>query len=181
MNEIKFYAVEALPTLLSPSDDGIYFVKSRTSIVFKYYVVSKGKAYEIDAVTIDRLNQALSVKFDKPNGTNLQYIKGDGTYGTMDKQAVGLGNVDNTSDLNKPISTATQNALNTKADDNSVVHIEGYEIVNGEKTFSKAVTNPVSPTDDFHLTNKAYVDSKVSDVEGQIANIRLLWSEESWN
>ena len=32
------------------------------------------------------------------------------------KADIGLGNVDNTSDLNKPISTATQNALNTKAD-----------------------------------------------------------------
>lgn len=31
------------------------------------------------------------------------------------KSTVGLGNVDNTSDLNKPISTATQNALNAKA------------------------------------------------------------------
>ena len=29
--------------------------------------------------------------------------------------AVGLGNVDNTSDLNKPISTSTQTALNLKA------------------------------------------------------------------
>jgi len=33
----------------------------------------------------------------------------------VSKGAVGLGNVDNTSDLNKPISTATQNALNGKA------------------------------------------------------------------
>ena len=32
------------------------------------------------------------------------------------KADIGLGNVENTSDLNKPISTATQNALNTKAD-----------------------------------------------------------------
>ena len=35
-------------------------------------------------------------------------------HGTT-KSDIGLGNVDNTSDLNKPISTATQNALNTKA------------------------------------------------------------------
>lgn len=34
---------------------------------------------------------------------------------TPSKSDVGLGNVDNTSDLNKPISTATQNALNGKA------------------------------------------------------------------
>lgn len=33
---------------------------------------------------------------------------------------VGLGNVDNTSDLNKPISTATQTALNGKADTSSL-------------------------------------------------------------
>lgn len=35
---------------------------------------------------------------------------------TLVKSDVGLGNVDNTSDLNKPISTATQNALDLKAD-----------------------------------------------------------------
>lgn len=35
---------------------------------------------------------------------------------TVDKNAIGLGNVDNTADLNKPISTATQTALDKKAD-----------------------------------------------------------------
>ena len=35
---------------------------------------------------------------------------------TIDKAFVGLGNVDNTSDANKPISTATQTALNAKQD-----------------------------------------------------------------
>ena len=34
---------------------------------------------------------------------------------SLTKADVGLGNVDNTSDANKPISTATQNALNGKA------------------------------------------------------------------
>ena len=36
-------------------------------------------------------------------------------HGTT-KSDIGLGNVDNTSDLNKPISTATQTALNNKQD-----------------------------------------------------------------
>ena len=165
MNEIKFYAVESLPTRLSQNEDGVYFVKSRTSIVFKYYLVSNGRAYEIDAISADRLVQALSTKFDKPNGTQFQYIKGDGTYGVMNKQAVGLGNVDNTSDLNKPISTATQNALNNKADDSLVVHINGYEVINGEKTFAKAIVSSTYPTDDSHLTNKTYVDSKIENIE----------------
>ena len=34
----------------------------------------------------------------------------------LTKNDIGLGNVDNTSDVNKPISTATQNALNNKQD-----------------------------------------------------------------
>jgi hypothetical protein len=38
---------------------------------------------------------------------------------------IGLGNVNNTSDLAKPISTATQAALDLKADDSDVVHITG--------------------------------------------------------
>lgn len=42
---------------------------------------------------------------------SLGYDRG---YGT--KADVGLSNVDNTSDVNKPVSTATQTALNSKAD-----------------------------------------------------------------
>lgn len=53
---------------------------------------------------------------------------------------LGLGNVDNTSDANKPVSTATQTALNLKADDNLVVHLAGVESITGVKTFT---ANPV--------------------------------------
>jgi hypothetical protein len=44
-------------------------------------------------------------------GTTSQYWRGDKSWQTLDKSAVGLGNVDNTSDADKPISTATQTAL----------------------------------------------------------------------
>lgn len=47
-------------------------------------------------------------------GTTGQYWRGDKTWQTLDKNAVGLSNVNNTSDLDKPISTATQTALNGK-------------------------------------------------------------------
>ena len=47
-------------------------------------------------------------------GTIAQYWRGDKTWQTLDKTAVGLSLVDNTSDANKPISTATQAALNNK-------------------------------------------------------------------
>ena len=48
-------------------------------------------------------------------GLTTQYFRGDKSWQTLDKAAVGLANVDNTSDANKPISTATQTALNAKA------------------------------------------------------------------
>lgn len=48
-------------------------------------------------------------------GANSQYFRGDKSWQTLDKSAVGLGNVDNTSDTSKPVSTATQTALNGKA------------------------------------------------------------------
>ena len=49
-------------------------------------------------------------------GTTGQYWRGDKTWQTLNKSAVGLSNVDNTSDANKPISNATQTALNNKQD-----------------------------------------------------------------
>jgi hypothetical protein len=39
-----------------------------------------------------------------------------GTVGGISKSMVGLGNVDNTTDANKPVSTATQTALDAKSD-----------------------------------------------------------------
>lgn len=47
-------------------------------------------------------------------GTSAQYWRGDKTWQTLNKAAAGLGNVDNTSDVNKPVSTAQQTALDGK-------------------------------------------------------------------
>jgi hypothetical protein len=46
--------------------------------------------------------------------TSADYYRGDKTFATLNKAAVGLGNVDNTSDANKPVSTAIQTALDAK-------------------------------------------------------------------
>jgi hypothetical protein len=52
------------------------------------------------------------------SGTNIKTLEGQSLLGAgnidLTKSDVGLNNVDNTSDLNKPISTATQTALNAK-------------------------------------------------------------------
>ena len=48
-------------------------------------------------------------------GTTSQYWRGDKTWQALNKTAVGLSNVDNTTDAGKPISDATQTALDLKA------------------------------------------------------------------
>lgn len=72
------------------------------------------------------------------SGTTGQYWRGDKTWQTLDKTAVGLSNVDNTSDADKPVSTAMQTALNAKADDSTVVKLTGNQTIAGIKTFSDA-------------------------------------------
>lgn len=51
--------------------------------------------------------------------------------GAVTKTAVGLGNVDNTSDANKPVSTATQTALNAKQDTSAKGVAGGYASLDG--------------------------------------------------
>lgn len=53
-------------------------------------------------------------------GTTSQYFRGDKSWRSLDKAAVGLGSVDNTSDLDKPVSNATQTALSGKLSTSSV-------------------------------------------------------------
>jgi hypothetical protein len=52
------------------------------------------------------------------SGTNIKTLEGQSLLGSgnidLSKSDVGLGNVDNTSDANKPVSTAQQTALDTK-------------------------------------------------------------------
>ena len=58
------------------------------------------------------------------------------------KAQVGLGNVNNTSDANKPISTATQTALNEKLDKTAVVDVT-VEATKGQAADAKSVYDTI--------------------------------------
>ena len=58
------------------------------------------------------------------------------------KAQVGLGNVNNTSDANKPISTATQTALNGKLDKTAVVDVT-LEATKGQAADAKSVYDAI--------------------------------------
>lgn len=101
-----------------------------------YYVIDTGKKgyFELDKndnssvgndSTIIVTNNGKRLKrtieqYLSPSTTG-KYYRGDKTWQDLSKSTIGLSNVDNTSDLNKPISTATQTALLGKLD-------KGYSI-----------------------------------------------------
>jgi hypothetical protein len=74
-----------------------------------------GKAASVHGHAISNITDLQSTLDSK--ATSIQGTKADTAVQPADltKAAVGLSNVDNTSDLNKPISSATQTALNGKA------------------------------------------------------------------
>lgn len=69
---------------------------------------------------------------------------------SLSKSDVGLGNVDNTSDANKPVSTATQTALDLKED-----------LSNKSTTTTLGTSNTLYPTQN---AVKTYVDTAVGSV-----------------
>jgi hypothetical protein len=80
-------------------------------------------------------------------GNSTQYYRGDKTFQTLDKIAVGLSNVDNTSDLNKPVSTATTTALGLKINSSLI-----------------GASNGVCPLDSSAKIASTYLPSYVDDV-----------------
>jgi hypothetical protein len=120
------------------------------------------KANSADVTNKQPLNTNLTTIAGLTPATNdtLQYRSGAWTNRTpaqiksdlsLTKEDVNLGNVDNTSDANKPISTATQTALNLKA--------------NGDEYVAKTTTEDTNPATPLisHTRNFA-VDSGNQDI-----------------
>ena len=82
-------------------------------------VVSNTEFDRLNSVSSDILEAddiGVSVQGLITNGTTSQYYRGDKSFVTLNKNDVGLSNIDNTSDTDKVISDDTQNALNDKQD-----------------------------------------------------------------
>jgi hypothetical protein len=83
-----------------------------------------------------------------------------GTVYGITKSMVGLSNVDNTSDLNKPISIDQQNALDLKANASDVVQKASLS----GATFTGPVILSGDPTQALQATTKSYVDNVASGI-----------------
>jgi hypothetical protein len=101
-------------------------------------------------------------------GTTGQYYRGDKSFQTLDKAAVGLSNVDNTSDANKPVSTATQTALDGKQ---ATITGAATTIDTEDLTASRALVSDGSgkvAVSDVTTTELGYLDGVTSAVQTQV-------------
>lgn len=76
----------------------------------------------------------------------------------LTKSDIGLGNVDNTSDLDKPISTATQNALNLKQDS---LGFTPENVINKSTDTNLGTSNTLYPSQN---AVKTYVDNSIDSL-----------------
>lgn len=74
---------------------------------------------------------------------------------SVTKTQVGLGNVDNTSDANKPVSTAQQTALNLKIDLTQKGAINGVATLDASGLIPSAQIPPIAITDTFVVASQA--------------------------
>lgn len=100
-------------------------------------------ANKIVKTAIDGVNSSISsLSNNKANATDLTtHIANKANPHGVTKTQLGLGNVDNTSDINKPISKATQTALNNKSDSwhtHSYLPLSGGTVT-GATTFNNGI------------------------------------------
>lgn len=89
---------------------------------------------------------------------------------TLTKADVGLGNVDNTSDLSKPISTATQTALNGKQ---ATITGGASTITSSNLTVNRALVSNASgkvAVSAVTATELGYLDGVTSNIQTQLNN-----------
>lgn len=165
LDALQFKLVSDLPA--TPAKNSIYCVYAAGK--FTLYVTDGGSTpivYNLDAVTAAQLATALNSKQNKLTGTDAQYVKGDGSYGTFNKAAIGLGNVANLAPADYPISDA-QAAVNTsKANDSEVLKKTGNQTkTSGVLEFMVSPVVPVA-TNSGDAVNLGQVTIMLSDAVG---------------
>jgi len=116
---------------------------------------------ELAAALGDDANYATTISTALGLKASIESPTFTGTVGGITKSMIGLGNVDNTSDANKPISTATQTALDLKLDSSTASST--YLTQSLASTGYVAVGQPAI---DYYITNSgsgAYVVNGVDN------------------
>jgi hypothetical protein len=143
------------------NDKERHYVESENSDYFWDSEATSGDEIANDNITIgfwikevDDVQSQLDGKFTISNNLS------EGDPVTI-KVNIGLDNIDNTSDANKPISTLTQTALDLKADDFLVLHTTGNEDKEGVLTFNNSAASLVNG---IELINSGAFASSVLEI-----------------
>jgi len=151
----KTTPVDADLTLLGDSASSFANKKSTFTNLKAFFKTYFDTLYQTVSTALLKANNLSDLTNVATAKSNLSLVKSD----------VGLGNVDNTTDLNKPVSTATQTALDLKVTeitgtDNAIVRNDGTggNIQNSSVTISDA--GLVTTNGGFKVnTNTAFVSS----------------------
>ena len=99
-----------------------------------------------------------------------------GDVGGFTKQQIGLGNVDNTSDLNKPLSIATQSALNTAIANTNTTLTSHSGLINTNSIGLSTLNTEVNTNEAALIALNSEVDSNTLRFNGlntSVSNINL--------
>ena len=130
-----FTGIPTAPTAVSTTNTEqvatTAFVKTQISDLLGGAGPSIDTLYELNSV-LAQADSDLSTSLTSLIGTKAPILNPSftGTVNGITKSMVGLSNVDNTSDLNKPISTATQSLLDLKADASLISNINNTSDLN---------------------------------------------------
>lgn len=108
-------------------------------------------------MTALRTKQVVDAAATVQSGALAAHVANTGNPHSVTKTQVGLANVDNTSDASKPVSTATQTALNDKL----------------SITLSGSATPGVNSTMAFELTSDTSLTIKVKGTDGTVRSVAL--------
>lgn len=151
----------------TPGETGKIYVALDTNLTYRwsgndYVEVSPSLALGETSSTAYRGDRG-KVAYDHATETKVSTASAQGAYkiavtaeghigsvATLEKADIGLGNVNNTSDVNKPISTAQQAALDLKAPLNSPAF-----------TGTPTVPDLTSTSSTTQIANKQYVDDAI--------------------
>lgn len=129
-------------------------------------------------------------KLDVELEFNVKFLNSKGTYcdqdlqlsgirfdsgvaaSVIDKDFIGLPNVDNTSDLNKPVSTPQQTALNLKYNANNPLGFETPTQLNSRDTSNRARVNHIGSQAISTITGlQASLDSKLANTINTVSSV----------
>ena len=124
---------------------------------------TNGVQNKIITENINRIDDELGTKAAASDLSS--HVSSKSNPHAVTKSQVGLGNVDNTSDLNKPVSTATQTALNLKADKSELTgYVPASRTINGKSLLDNIELTPADvgaqPAGNYALK------SEIPDVSG---------------